>query len=101
MARDRDDDADDFDDRPARSGGAKGPLDGMFANTNIVILVIFALCCGLIAFPLSLVCFLTAKDPKAKSNAMIVLIIDGVLIVLNIIYYAMFGFGALAGGAAR
>ena len=98
MARDRDDD--DFDDRPARSSGPKGPLDNMFANTNIVILVIFALCCGLIAFVLALICFLTAKDPKAKSNATIVLIIDGILIVINIIVYATVGFGALAGGGA-
>lgn len=33
----------------------------------------------------SLVCFFTAKDPKAKSNATIVMIIDGAIIVLGII----------------
>ena len=83
MARDRDDD--DYDDRPARSGGPKGPLDGMFANTNIAILVLFAVCCRGIALILSLVCFFTAKDPKAKSIATIVMIIDGAIIVLGII----------------
>ncbi len=83
MARDRDDD--DFDDRPARSGGAKGPLDGMFANTNIVILVLFAVCCNGIAFILGLIAFLTAKDPTAKSNAMIVTIIGGIITALGII----------------
>jgi hypothetical protein len=99
MARDDDDD---YDDAPRRSGGgAKGPLDGMFANTNIVILIIFAICCGYIAVVLALICFLTAKDPKAKANAKLVLIIDAVLIVINIIVYATVGFGAIMGGGAR
>ncbi len=97
MARDRDDD--DFDDRPARSSGAKGPLDGMYANTNIVVLVLFGLCCGIIAFVLSLVCYLTAKDPKAKSNAMIVMAIGFAMFVVGIILNVAGVFaGAAAGG---
>ena len=47
LARDltaRDDEDDDFDDRPARSSGEMGPLDGMYKNTNIVVLILFALC---------------------------------------------------------
>jgi hypothetical protein len=99
MARTRDDDYadDDYDDdRPARSrGGEKGPLDNMFANTNIVVLVLFACCCGLIAFVLALVEYLTGKDPKGKSNAMIVMIVSGILTVIGIIAQVV---GGVAGG---
>ncbi len=85
MARERErDDDDDFDDRPSRSSGAMGPLDGMYKNTNIVVLILFGLCCGLIAFVLSLVAYLTGKDPKAKSNAMLVMIIGGILTAIAI-----------------
>ena len=94
--RSRRDDADydDDDDRPARAG-AKGPLDNMFANTNIVVLVLFACCCGLIAFVLALVEYLTGKDPKGKSNALIVMIVSGILTVVGIIAQIA---GGLAGG---
>lgn len=97
MARSRDDDDDyddrparrrrdddDYDDRPSSRGGAKGPLDGMYADTNIVVLILFAVCCNGIATILSLIAFLTAKDPKAKSNAMLTLIIAGVITVIGI-----------------
>ncbi|WP_171470436.1 hypothetical protein [Frigoriglobus tundricola] len=50
----------------------------MYKNTNIVVLILFGLCCGLIAFVLSLVAYLTGKDPKAKSNALVVLIIGAI-----------------------
>ena len=92
MARSREDDFDDDrparrddDDRPAR-GGQLGPLDKMFRDTNIVILILFSLCCGLIAFILSLIGVLTAKDPKAKSNATLVLIISGIVTALGVGY---------------
>ena len=103
MARERDDDFDDEeeDDRPRRrrsgGGGAKGPLDSMFANTNIVVLVLFGICCGLIAFVLSLVAFLTAKDGKAKSNAMLVLIISGVLSAVGIVLQVAGVLGGMGG----
>jgi heme/copper-type cytochrome/quinol oxidase subunit 4 len=72
---------DDYDDVPA----PLGPLDKMYRDTNIVVLVIFGFCCGLIAFVLTLVAFLTAKDPKAKSNATVVLIISGIMSLLNVV----------------
>ena len=60
----------------------------MFADTNTIILVLFALCCGIIALVLALVCYFTAKDPKAKSNAMLVIAIDVawviVVFILNV-----------------
>lgn len=104
MARDRDDDPrdDDVDDRPARRRrddddlppAAMGPLDKMFRDTNIVILVLFGLCCRGIALILSAVCYFTAKDPKAKNNALIVMCVDAGLTVLAIILNFT---GALAG----
>lgn len=85
--RDRDDDYDDDYDAP-RSRRNLGPLDRTFRDTNIVVLVLFGCCCGIIAFILSLVCVLTARDEKAKSNALVVMIISGILVVANIIMYA-------------
>jgi hypothetical protein len=98
MARERDENIDDdYDDRPARAG-AMGPLDGMYRNTNIVVLVLFGLCCNGIAFILSLVAFLTAKDPKAKSNAMMVMIIGGVVTAISIVLQVAGVLGGAAGG---
>jgi uncharacterized membrane protein len=89
---------DDYDDRP-RGTGEFGPLDKMFRDTNVVILVLFGLCCGVIAAALGLVGVLTAKDPKAKSNATLVLIIGGVMFALGMIANFMGLLGGLAGGA--
>ena len=90
----RDDDLD----RPSRgASGELGPLDKMYRDTNIVILVLFGLCCGLIAFVLSLIAYFTAKDPKAKSNALIVIIVGLVMTAVGIILQLT---GAIAGGAA-
>ena len=104
-SRDRDYDDDDLEDdiEPrgrgrSSSGGAAGPLDGMYRDTNIVVLILFGCCCGIIAFVLSLVAYITAKDSKAKSNAMIVLIISGVMVVLNIIAAVTGNLGQLGGG---
>ena len=97
MARDRDDDRDDDkddrDERPSRrrrdddddAPAQLGPLDKMFRDTNMVILVIFGICCSWIAAILGLVGMLTAKDPKAKKNATLVLIIGGVVGVIEVI----------------
>lgn len=78
---------------------AKGPLDGMFANTNIVVLILFGVCCGVIALVLSLIAYLTAKSPKAKSNALIVLIISGIITVLGVGAQFLGLAPGLAGGA--
>ncbi|HVK16149.1 MAG TPA: hypothetical protein VM533_04315 [Fimbriiglobus sp.] len=89
---------DDYDDRP-RGSGELGPLDKMFRDTNIVILVVFSICCSGIAAILGLIGMLTAKDPKAKSNATLVLIIGGILFVLGMVANFMGFMGGLAGGA--
>jgi len=95
-ARRRRDDDDDYDDRPSR-GGAKGPLDNMYANTSMVVLILFAVCCNGIATILSLIAFLTAKDPKAKSNALVVLIVAGILTAVGIVVNVMYGLGGFQG----
>jgi hypothetical protein len=84
--RRRDEDDDDYDDeRPRRRrGGEMGPLDGMYRDTNIVVLVLFALCCNGIAFILSLIAVVTAKDPTAKSNATVCMIVAIVVTVLGV-----------------
>jgi len=91
---------DDFDDRPARV--ELGPLDKTFRDTNIVVLILFSLCCGIIAFALGLVGMLTAKDPKAKANATVVTIISGILTAVGVVLQitgAAAGF--VAGGGGR
>jgi hypothetical protein len=57
----------------------------MYRDTNIVVLILFGCCCGFIALILSLVCYFTAKDEKAKSNALLVIIISAVLTVISIV----------------
>ncbi len=89
---------DDFDDdRPVRGTGELGPLDKMFRDTNVVVLVLFGLCCGVIAAVFGLVGVLTAKDPKAKSNATLVLIIGGIMFALGLVLNFMGVLGGLAG----
>jgi uncharacterized membrane protein len=75
-----------------------GPLDKLFRDTNVVILVIFGICCSLIAVILGLIGMLTAKDPKAKSNATLTLIVGGVVMAVSIVLNVM---GVFAGLAAR
>ena len=59
-------------------------LDKFYVD-NFVFAVIISVCCGIIGLVLSAVAFFTSKDPKAKNNAMICLIISGVLMALGII----------------
>ncbi len=57
-------------------------LDAMFANTNIVVLIIFGFCCGYVALVLGIVGIVVCQDPRAKQNAMIVTLISAILSVL-------------------
>jgi hypothetical protein len=76
--RDEDEDYPDVRRRP------RGGLDAMFADTNIVLLVLFGLCCSGIALILGAVGLATCTDPKAKQNALVVTIIGGISTVLSI-----------------
>lgn len=59
-------------------------LDGAFAGTDIVILVIFSFCCGGIALILGIIGLCVCKDPRARKNALILTIINFVFMVLTI-----------------
>jgi glutaminase len=79
-------------------------MDSLYANTNIVVLILFSLCCnGLCLLPLilSVVGVLTCTDEKAKSNAKLSLIISAIMVtigvVANIARFAL-GVGGGAGG---
>ena len=80
-----DDDYDDVADRIRRRPAQRSGLDGTFADTNIVVLVLFSFCCGFIALILGIVGLCTCKDELARRNALIVTIISGVLTVVGII----------------
>jgi hypothetical protein len=68
---------------------ARSGLDGTFADTNIIILVIFSFCCSPIAFVLGIIGLITCTDPLAKRNALIVTILGaifgGAATVVNLI----------------
>jgi hypothetical protein len=67
------------------SGNRLTGMDGMFGNTNIIVLLIFAFCCNGIALILGIVGLITCTDPKAKQNALIVTIIGAIVTVLGVI----------------
>ena len=60
-------------------------MDGLFANTNIIVLVLFSFCCNGIALILGIVGLVTCTDAKAKSNALTVTIIAGIVTALAVI----------------
>jgi len=81
MAKRYDDDDDD-DLPPVKKKEPLSGMDGFFGNTNIVVLVIFGFCCSGIALILGIIGLVTCKDPKAKSNATIVCVIGGIMVVV-------------------
>jgi Na+/pantothenate symporter len=68
---------------PSTSSSGLSGLEKFYVD-NFVIAIIISVCCGIIGLVLNLVAFFTAKDPKAKNNAMICLIISAVLSALGI-----------------
>jgi hypothetical protein len=70
------------DDSP-RGGRQLSGLDGMFANTNMILLILFCFCCNPVAIILGIIGWIVCTDPKAKQNAMIVTIVSVVLAVLG------------------
>jgi len=53
-------------------------MDGLFGKTNMVILILFGICCNGLAFILGIIGLVTCKDPRAKQNALIVTIIGAI-----------------------
>ena len=83
----RDSERGDYDDgapQPPRKGPF-GPLDKMFMDTSMVILVLFGLCCGWIAMILAIICVATAKQPEARSKATTVLVISAIMVVVSFV----------------
>src|SRR5262249_22673657 len=80
----RRDEDDDYDYEPRRRPKQLTGLDATFANTNIVLLVLFGLFCGGIAFLLGVIWLITCKDEKARRNALIATIIGGVIMAVGI-----------------
>jgi hypothetical protein len=78
MARARYDDDDDEFDVPSIKKKELSGFDGMFSNTSMPILVIFAFCCNGIALILGVIGLVVCTDPKAKSNALVVTVIAGI-----------------------
>jgi hypothetical protein len=63
-------------------------MDGLFAKTNIVLLIIFAVCCNslfLLPLILGIVGLITCKDPRAKQNALVVTIISGIIVGIGVV----------------
>jgi hypothetical protein len=83
--RDDDDVYDDVRDRVRRRPQQLTGLDGTFANTNIVMLVLFGCLCGDIALILGIVGLFVCKDPKARSNALIVTLISAVRVAVAVV----------------
>jgi hypothetical protein len=79
------DDEDDDDMPSVRKKEPLSGMDGLFANTNIVVLLLFACCCNGIATILGVVGLIVCTDPKAKSNALIVTIVGGIITVLAVL----------------
>jgi hypothetical protein len=68
-------------------------MDAFFGNTNMVLLIILAVCCNGIALILGIIGLITCKDPVAKNNALIVTIIGGIITVLGVIVQVMASMG--------
>jgi hypothetical protein len=62
------------------SGGRPGGFDGLFANTHIIFLILFAFCCNPVALILGIAGLIACKDPRAKQNALIVTIISAIVV---------------------
>jgi hypothetical protein len=87
---------DDYDDVPDIRKRELSGFDGMFANTSMVALILFGLCCGDIALILGIIGLIICKDDTAKQNALIVTVISAVRVVA-VVGYIIFSQVALKG----
>lgn len=87
------DDEDDYEARPRRKrrdvARELTGLDATFANTNIVMLVLFACLCGDIALLLGIIGLFACSDEKARTNALIVTCVSAVRVVVVVIAIIM------------
>ena len=59
-------------------------IDKTFKDTSVLVLVLFAFCCGGIALILGIVGVVMCKDPVAKKNAILVLILSIISTLIGI-----------------
>jgi hypothetical protein len=64
-------------------------IDRQYRDTNIVLLVIFCLCCNVLALPFGIIGLVTCQDPDSRQKAMIVTILSGVLVGVGILLRVM------------
>jgi len=64
-------------------------LDGMFANTHVVVFVLFACLCNGIALILGIIGLIVCKDPTARQNALITTIIAGLITAVAVVAQVM------------
>jgi hypothetical protein len=84
---------DDDEDRPRRPKKKKSirrgeeltGLDATFANTNIVLLILFSCLCSGLALILGLIGLANCTDEKARQNAMISTVIGAIMVVVGIV----------------
>lgn len=81
---DDEDEEGDFDFRNRGLPRELGWLDQQFRNTNVLILILFSLCCGWIALLFGILGVAICTDRKARSNATIVLVISGISTCLSV-----------------
>ena len=67
----------------ASGDGRLSGLDGFFANTHIVLLILLSFCCSYIGLILGVVGLVTCKDPAAKQNATITTILSAIFAALG------------------
>jgi len=61
-------------------------IEQQFKNTNIVLLVIFSVCCSLIALVFGILGLAMSKDPEAKQKALVVTIIAGISFAVGVVW---------------
>lgn len=85
-------DEDDYEERPRKRKKRKSRrnedltwIDQQFLNTPLIVLILFSVCCGNIALIFSIIGVAMCKDPKARQNAIVVLVISIVISVIGLI----------------
>jgi hypothetical protein len=74
-----------YDDSPrdySRQSSPSGPFDGMFANTNVLLLCLFGCLCSGIALIFGIIGLITCKDREAWRNALTLTIVAVLVTVI-------------------
>jgi hypothetical protein len=86
------DEEEDYEERPRKRKKRKRRqdedltwIDQQFLNTPLVGLIVFSVCCGNIALIFSIIGVAMCKDPKARQNAIMVLVISIIVSVIGFI----------------